>query len=315
MSVLVIADVVDDVVLPATFSTLVAARQIASFTSARVDLLLAGHQLYASIPVAASAGADKVLVADSEHLADRGAENLAATILLLVQSGYTHILFSTSNFGKNVAPRVAAKLDVAQFSDVVAVRSESVYDRPMYAGNVIATVEALDRLKVITVRSTAFQPATAEHAAVAVEQCVVTQDLKRSEVTGRQAAVSDRPDLASASIIVSGGRGLGSKENYERILEPLADKLGAALGASRAAVDAGFAPNERQVGQTGKVVAPEIYVAVGLSGAIQHLAGMRDSRIIVAINSDKDAPIFGVANYGLVADLFDAVPEWLAATE
>ncbi|MFK4443764.1 electron transfer flavoprotein alpha subunit [Caballeronia udeis] len=314
MSILVIADVLDDAVLSSTHNTIAAARQLSRFTNTDVHLLVAGHQLETAVESAASSGVDKVLLADAAHLADRGAENLAAVVLGLSQSGYSHLLFGANNFGKNVAPRVAAKLDVAQFSDVVAVKGEAVFDRPIYAGNIMATVEAFDSIKVLTVRSTAFPAGTEACNASPVEPCVVPEDRFMSRVTSRQAAVSDRPDLSSAPIVVSGGRGLGSKDNYTTLLEPLADKLGAALGASRAAVDAGYASNERQVGQTGKIVAPDIYVAVGLSGAIQHLAGMRDSRIIVAINSDKDAPIFGVANYGLVADLFDVVPQWLTST-
>ena len=314
MSILVIADVLDDVLMPSTHNTIAAARQLATFTNTDVHLLTPGYQLKEAVKSAALAGVDKVLVADAAHLADRGAENLAAVILGLSRSVYSHFLFGANNFGKSVAPRVAAKLDVAQLSDIVAVKGESVFDRPTYAGNIMATIEALDAIKVITVRSTAFPAGTEAGNPSPVEPCTVPEDQLMSRVTRRQAAVSDRPDLSSAPVIVSGGRGLGSKENYTTLLEPLADKLGAALGASRAAVDAGYASNERQVGQTGKIVAPDIYVAVGLSGAIQHLAGMRDSRIIVAINSDKDAPIFGVANYGLVADLFDAVPQWLAST-
>ncbi|QCP49625.1 electron transfer flavoprotein subunit alpha/FixB family protein [Trinickia violacea] len=313
MAILVVADVVDDVLLASTFSTVTAAREIASHTGTEVHILLAGHRLDASVGLASTLGIDRVLVASSEVLADRNPESMAATVLALDSRGYTHFLFSASNFGKSVAPRVAATLDVAQFSDITAVRSDAVFARPIYAGNVIATVEALDKIKVITVRSAAFAPASGA-AAAAIESCAVIEHPKRTRVTARHADQSDRPDLASAKVIVSGGRGLGSKDSYDIMLAPLADKLGAALGASRAAVDAGYAPNDRQVGQTGKIVAPDIYIAIGLSGAIQHLAGMRDSKTIVAINSDPDAPIFGVADIGLVADLFAAVPQWLAAS-
>lgn len=313
MSILVIADVLGDTLLPATLNTVTAAREIAGHTGTEVHLLLAGEQFddlakYGSrLPVA------KVLTASFAGLIDRNAESVAKTALAVARNGYSHVLFSASNFGKSVAPRVAAKLDVAQFSDITAVKGTSTFERPTYAGNVIATVEALDGVKVITVRSTAFAAAQDAGSEAPVASIDALTDEHGARVTGRHNEVSDRPDLASAKIIVSGGRGLGSKENYDRVLTPLADKLGAALGASRAAVDAGFAPNDHQVGQTGKIVAPDVYVAIGLSGAIQHLAGMRDSKIIVAVNSDPDAPIFGVADYGLVADLFTAIPQWLEA--
>ncbi|WP_446900909.1 electron transfer flavoprotein subunit alpha/FixB family protein [Burkholderia sp. YIM B11467] len=313
MAILVIADVFDDCLLPSTLNTLTAAREVAHLNGADVHLLLAGDRLDASANAASRLPVAKVLTAASERLADRNAEGVAKTVLAVARDGYTHVFFSTSSFGKSVAPRVAAKLDVAQFSDVTAIKGESLFERPTYAGNVFATVEALDAVKVITVRSTAFPAAPSVDATAPVEPRSAEIDACHARVTERHSEVSDRPDLGSARIIVSGGRGLGSKENYDRVLIPLADKLGAALGASRAAVDAGFAPNDRQVGQTGKVVAPDVYVAIGLSGAIQHLAGMRDSKIIVAVNSDPDAPIFGVADYGLVADLFTAVPQWLEA--
>lgn len=311
MTILVIADALGDTLLPSTFSTLTAAREIATHTGSAVHLLLTGERCDEAAKLAAGLPVDKVLVAASACLADQNAESVAKTVLAVFQNGYTHVLFGATSYGKSVAPRVAAKLDVAQFSDITAVKGEATFERPLYAGNVIATVQALDAMKVITVRSTAFAPAQAGETSAPVETCEAVADDRRARVTERHRDVSDRPDLASAKVIVSGGRGLGSKQNYDRVLTPLADKLGAALGASRAAVDAGFAPNDRQVGQTGKVVAPDLYVAIGLSGAIQHLAGMRDSKIIVAINSDLDAPIFGVANYGLVADLFTAVPQWL----
>jgi electron transfer flavoprotein alpha subunit len=312
MSILVVADVVDDVLLASTFSTVAAAHQIARHTGSEVHILLAGHHFDSCLEVAAKAGGDRVLVASSDILADRNPESIAATILALKPNEYTHYLFSASNFGKSVAPRVAAKLDVAQFSDIIAVRSESAFERPTYAGNVITSVEALDKIKVMTVRLAAFVPASLSEIKAEVENRTAVEHPNRSRVTERYADKSDRPDLTSARIIVSGGRGLRSKENYDNVLTPLADKLGAALGASRAAVDAGYAPNDHQVGQTGKIVAPDVYVAIGLSGAIQHLAGMRDSKLIVAVNSDPDAPIFGVADIGLVADLFEAVPQWLA---
>jgi electron transfer flavoprotein alpha subunit len=313
MAILAIADVLDDTLLPSTFNTVTAASEIASHAGAEVHLLLVGDRFDASAKFASRLPVGKVLTATSSSLADRNPEGVAKTVLALARNGYTHILFSASSFGKSVAPRIAAKLDVAQFSDITAVKGQSLFERPTYAGNVIATVEALDAVKVITVRSTAFTAAQAGESAAPIGMCDAETDGRYARVTERQHEVSDRPDLASAKIIVSGGRGLGSKESYDRILTPLADKLGAALGASRAAVDAGFAPNDRQVGQTGKVVAPDVYIAIGLSGAIQHLAGMRESKIIVAVNSDPDAPIFGVADYGLVADLFTAVPQWIEA--
>ncbi|SIO72049.1 electron transfer flavoprotein alpha subunit apoprotein [Burkholderia sp. GAS332] len=313
MAILVIADVLDDTLLPSTFNTVTAAREIASYAGGEVHLLLVGGHFDESEKCACRLPVGKILTATSSGLADRNAEGVARTVLALARNGYTHILFSAASFGKSVAPRVAAKLDVAQISDITAVKGQSLFERPTHAGNVIATVEALDAVKVITVRSTAFTAAQTGESAAPIGMCDAETDGRYARVTERQHEVSDRPDLASAKIIVSGGRGLGSKENYDRILTPLADKLGAALGASRAAVDSGFAPNDRQVGQTGKVVAPDVYVAIGLSGAIQHLAGMRESKIIVAVNSDPDAPIFGVADYGLVADLFTAVPQWTEA--
>jgi len=272
-----------------------------------VHVLVAGKGAQAVADAAAKiSGVTKVLHADAPHLADGLAENLAAQVLALA-SNYSHIVFPATASGKNVAPRVAAKLDVAQISDIIAIESPDTFQRPIYAGNAIATVQASDAVKVLTVRTTGFDPVAAEGGSASVEAVDPVADSGLSTFVGREVAKSDRPELAGARVVVSGGRGMGSADNF-KILDPLADKLGAALGASRAAVDAGYAPNDWQVGQTGKIVAPQLYVAIGISGAIQHLAGMKDSKVIVAINKDEEAPIFGVADYGLVGDLFQVVP-------
>ena len=277
-----------------------------------VHILVAGHQASAAAAAAAQvAGVAKVIHADAAHLEHLLGENLAQQVLALASS-YSHILAPATAIGKNVLPRVAAKLDVAQISDITKVISADTFERPIYAGNAVATVQATDATKVITVRTTGFDPASASGGAAVVETVAAVADSGQSSFVGKEVSVSDRPELTAAKIIVSGGRGLGSGEQYHAVMEPLADKLGAALGASRAAVDAGFVPNDYQVGQTGKIVAPQLYIAVGISGAIQHLAGMKDSKVIVAINKDPEAPIFGVADYGLVADLFTAVPELVA---
>jgi len=308
MSILVIAEHDNTVIKASTLNTIAAAQAIGG----DVDVLVAGSECGAAAEAAAKlAGVAKVRVADAGVYADQGAENLAELIIANA-AGYSHILAPATTFGKNVLPRVAATLDVAQISDIIGVVSADTFKRPIYAGNAIATVQSADAVKVITVRTTAFE-AVAASGAAAVEAIGAAADTGLSKLVGRELTKSERPELGAASIIVSGGRGVGSGENYHALLEPLADKLGAALGASRAAVDAGFVPNDYQVGQTGKIVAPQLYVAVGISGAIQHLAGMKDSKVIVAINKDEEAPIFQVADYGLVADLFEAVPELTAA--
>ena len=282
--------------------------------SDQVHLLVAGHRCGGVIASASRiAGVGKVLAADAPHLAYGLAENLAEQVLALAAS-YSHILAPATAFGRNIAPRVAARLDVAQVSDITAVLAPDIFERPVYAGNAIATVQAPDAVKVVTVRATGFDPAPEGPAAAPVESVVPVADLGKSAFVSRELASSARPDLTAARVIVSGGRGLGSAENF-KVLEPLADKLGAAMGASRAAVDAGFVPNDWQVGQTGKIVAPALYIAVGISGAIQHLAGMKDSKTIVAINKDPEAPIFGVADYGIVGDLFELVPQLVAELE
>jgi len=304
MTTLVIAEHDNAVLNPATLNAVAAAAQL----GADVHILVAGHGSQAVADAAARvAGVSRVLHADAAHLADGLAENLGAQVLALA-GDYSHIVFAATASGKNVAPRVAAKLDVAQISDIVGIDSPDTFQRPIYAGNAIATVQSSDAVRVLTVRTTAFDPVAAEGGSASVSAIDAVADSGLSSFVGREIAKSDRPELAGAKAVVSGGRGLGSADNF-KILEPLADKLGAALGASRAAVDAGYAPNDWQVGQTGKIVAPQLYVAVGISGAIQHLAGMKDSKVIVAINKDDEAPIFGVADYGVVGDLFQLVPE------
>ena len=304
MAALVIAEHDNASIKGATLNTVTAAAQLGE-----VHVLVAGANAAAAAAAAAQiAGVTKVLHADGASLADGLAENLAAQVLA-VAGGYSHLLFPATASGKNVAPRVAAKLDVAQVSDITRVASADTFERPIYAGNAVATVQSLDAVKVITVRSTGFDAAAATGGSAAVETVAAAADSGKSTFVGREVTKSDRPELTAAKIIVSGGRALGSSEKFDEVLTPLADKLGAALGASRAAVDAGYAPNDWQVGQTGKIVAPQLYVACGISGAIQHLAGMKDSKVIVAINKDPEAPIFQVADYGLEADLFAAVPE------
>ena len=278
-----------------------------------MHVLVAGHNAGAAAAAAAQiAGVAKVIHADAPGLEHGLAENVAAQVLAIA-GNYSHILFPATASGRNVAPRVAAKLDVAQVSDITKVISADTFERPIYAGNAIATVQSADSVKVITVRATGFDAAAATGGSAAVETAAATADAGKSSFMGSEIAKSDRPELTAAKIIVSGGRALGSKEKFDEVMTPLADKLGAALGASRAAVDAGYAPNDWQVGQTGKIVAPQLYIAAGISGAIQHLAGMKDSKVIVAINKDPEAPIFSVADYGLEADLFTAVPELVKA--
>ena len=309
MTVLVIAEHDNSAIKGATLNTVTAALACGG----EVHVLVAGHNAAAAAQAAAHiAGVAKVIHADSADLADALAENVAAQVLALA-ANYSHILFAATAAGKNVAPRVAAKLDVAQVSEITKVISPDTFERPIYAGNAIATVQSTDATKVITVRSTGFDAAAASGGSAAVEVLAAATGAGKSQFIGREMTKNDRPELTAAKIIVSGGRALASKEQFNAVMEPLADKLGAAMGASRAAVDAGYAPNDLQVGQTGKIVAPQLYVAVGISGAIQHLAGMKDSKVIVAINKDPEAPIFSVADYGLEADLFVAVPELVNA--
>ncbi len=308
MTSLVIAEHDHASIKGATLNTVTAA----AACGGDVHVLVAGHNAGAAAAAAAQiAGVAKVIHADSAAFANGLAENVAAQVLAIA-ANYSHILFPATASGKNVAPRVAAKLDVGQISDITKVESPDTFERPIYAGNAIATVQSADATKVITVRTTGFDPAAATGGAAAVDAVSATADSGKSSFVGSEIAKSDRPELTAAKIIVSGGRALGSSEKFSEVMTPLADKLGAALGASRAAVDAGYAPNDWQVGQTGKIVAPQLYVACGISGAIQHLAGMKDSKVIVAINKDPEAPIFSVADYGLEADLFAAVPELIS---
>ena len=305
MTALVIAEHDNASIKGATLNTVTAA----AAAGGEVHVLVAGHNAAAAAAAAAQiAGVAKVLHADAAQLAEGLAENLAAQVIA-VAGGYSHLLFPATASGKNVAPRVAALLDVAQLSDVTKVLSADTFERPIYAGNAIATVQSADAVKVITVRTTGFDAAASTGGSASVETVAAAADSGKSSFVGREVTKSDRPELTAAKIIVSGGRALGSSDKFNEVLTPLADKLGAALGASRAAVDAGYAPNDWQVGQTGKIVAPQLYIAAGISGAIQHLAGMKDSKVIVAINKDPEAPIFSVADYGLEADLFTAVPE------
>jgi electron transfer flavoprotein alpha subunit len=305
MTSLVIAEHDNASIKGATLNTVTAA----AACGGDVHVLVAGHNAGAAAQAAAQiAGVSKVIHADSDALAHGLAENVAAQVLAIA-GNYIHILFPATAAGKNVAPRVAAKLDVGQISDVTQVFSADTFERPIYAGNAMATVQSLDATKVITVRTTGFDAAAATGGSAAVENAAAQADSGKSSFTRSEIAKNDRPELTAAKIIVSGGRALGSSEKFNEVMTPLADKLGAAIGASRAAVDAGYAANDLQVGQTGKIVAPQLYVACGISGAIQHLAGMKDSKVIVAINKDPEAPIFSVADFGLEADLFAAVPE------
>jgi electron transfer flavoprotein alpha subunit len=312
MAVLVIAEHDNASLRGATFNTVTAATACGS----EVHVLVAGHNAGEAAKSAAQiAGVSKVLLAEGAHFEQGLAENVAAQVLAIA-GNYSHILFPATASGKNIAPRVAAKLDVAQISEITKVDSPDTFERPIYAGNAIATVRSLDATKVLTVRSTGFDAAAASGGGNAqVDTVAPVGDSGKSRFIGQEIARSDRPELTAAKIIVSGGRAMGSSEKFNEVITPLADRLGAALGASRAAVDAGYAPNDWQVGQTGKIVAPQLYIAVGISGAIQHLAGMKDSKVIVAINKDPEAPIFSVADYALEADLFTAVPEFVRALD
>jgi electron transfer flavoprotein alpha subunit len=304
MAVLVVAEHDNKIIRKATLNAVAAAQKLGS----DLHVLVAGHQAGDAAKAASQiAGVKKVLHADAPHLAEFLAENVAALLVSLAKN-YSHVLAPSTSNGKNVMPRAAALLDVQQISDIVAVEGPDTFVRPIYAGNALATVKSKDAIKLITVRTTAFDAVAATGGAASVEPVSAPADAGLSSFVGREVSKSERPELTAAKIIVSGGRGMGSGDNFTKVLEPLADKLGAAMGASRAAVDAGFVPNDWQVGQTGKIVAPDLYIAVGISGAIQHLAGMKDSRVIVAINKDEEAPIFQVADYGLVGDLFQLVP-------
>ncbi len=309
MTALVIAEHDNQSIKAATLNTVTAAAQCGG----DIHVLVAGANAAAAAQAAIRiVGVSKVLLADAAYFGDGLAESIAEQVLTIAND-YSHILAPATPYGKNILPRVAAKLDVAQISEISKVGAPDTFERPIYAGNAIATVKSLDKIKVITVRGTAFDAAVAEGGSATVEILPTVADQGISHFVSREVATSDRPELTAAKIIVSGGRGVGSGENYTKVLTPLADKLGAALGASRAAVDAGFVANDYQVGQTGKIVAPQLYIAVGISGAIQHLAGMKDSKVIVAINKDAEAPIFSVADYGLVGDLNTMVPDLVAA--
>ena len=304
MAVLVVAEHDNKIIRKATLNAVAAAQKLA----ADIHVLVAGHEAADAAKAAAQiAGVKKVLHADAPHLAEFLAENVAS-LLVSIAKNYSHVLAPSTSNGKNVMPRAAALLDVQQISDIVAVEGPDTFVRPIYAGNALATVKSRDPIKMITVRTTAFDAVAATGGSAQIEPVNAPADAGLSSFVGREVSKSERPELTAAKIIVSGGRGMGSGDNFTKVLEPLADKLGAAMGASRAAVDAGFVPNDWQVGQTGKIVAPDLYIAVGISGAIQHLAGMKDSRVIVAINKDEEAPIFQVADYGLVGDLFQLVP-------
>jgi len=308
MSILVIAEHDNDNLAPSTLNTLTAALEIAGFTSGAVDILVAGKDC---IPVAQACsklkGVNSVRVAEGDSLQHQLAENMANQ-LINIAADYSHILAPATTFGKNFMPRAAALLDVAQISEISEVISEDTFVRPIYAGNALEKVQSSDNIKMITVRTTTFPAVEDENGEATIESIEAIEDSGLSSFVKRELSVSERPELTAAKVVISGGRGLQDGKNFE-LLYAVADKLGAAVGASRAAVDAGYVPNDYQVGQTGKVVAPELYMAVGISGAIQHLAGMKDSKVIVAINKDSEAPIFQVADYGLVADLFDAMPE------
>lgn len=309
MTALVIAEHDNASVKGATLNTVTAA----AAAGGEVHILIAGHNASGAVEAASKiAGVAKVIHAEAPGFEHGLAENVAAQVVAIA-GNYSHLVFPATAAGKNVAPRVAALLDVAQVSDVTKVISADTYERPIYAGNAIATVQSLDKTHVVTVRTTGFDPAAATGGSAAVEKVDAVADNGSSAFVGSEIAKNDRPELTAAKIIVSGGRAMGSSDKFNEVLTPLADKLGAALGASRAAVDAGYAPNDWQVGQTGKIVAPQLYIAAGISGAIQHLAGMKDSKVIVAINKDPEAPIFSVADYGLEADLFTAVPELVKA--
>ena len=304
MSILVIAEHDNNNLKGSTFNTVTAASQL----SGDVSLLIAGSNINGVVEEAQTIdGVNRIIKCDSENYANSVAEDLSVLILSNID-GYTHILAPATTFGKNLMPRISAKLDSQQISDIISVESDDTFKRPIYAGSCIATVKSNDSVKIITVRSTAFDAATTNNSGIEVSEITPGDTSGISKFVGEELAQSDRPELTAANIVISGGRGMQSGDNFH-LLDSIADKLGAAVGASRAAVDAGFVPNDYQVGQTGKIVAPDLYIAVGISGAIQHLAGMKDSKVIVAINKDEDAPIFQVADYGLVADLFNALPE------